>query len=124
MANMQATAIAPFIDRKTAEKRQAARTHEMALVCDHMRHILQSFNDLGRWRVWYVREDMNSIAAMSAWDRERFAPLVGDESVYIGRDDPDWPCPTNCEILYRVNVTGDAALTAVFEVARLMANKF
>ena len=65
----------------------------------------------------YFRETEYSVKRFSSFQRQYYGIMTGDEYIYVTND-------TNGELLYAVNVTGDAVLTAVWEVMGLLSRKF
>ena len=55
--------------------------------------------------------------AMSDWKRQYLHILSGDEYIFVSDD-------ATGDVLYAVNVTGDAVLTAVYELMKLLSAKF
>lgn len=66
--------------------------------------------------IFYCRETAESIRAYSDYERERFHLVPGDEYFFIYQ--------ANGALLYTVNVTADAPLTAASELMELIARKF
>ena len=80
--------------------------------------------DYGRRKdiaIIYSKLNKENLDKFSAFDRERFTLIVGEECFFV--------CEVNMRtaksnLLYVVAVTGDSLLTAAEELMRLVANKF
>ena len=65
----------------------------------------------------YVRETEHSVKRYSSFQQQYFGILTGEEFIYVTDD-------VTGDLLYAVNVTGDAILTAVWELMGLLSKKF
>ena len=89
---------------------------------EEMRHALCFIETMMRERGALIRIEYElmteeKIACMSRLEKKLHPMLSGDEQILVW-DDVDG------QLLYNVNVTGDSALCAVFELMRLLKDKY
>lgn len=80
------------------------------------RHVARIAEPRAQLVIFYTHETAESVRAYSEFERERFHLVPGDEYFFIYQ--------ANGALLYTVNVTADAPLTAAAELMGLIARKF